>query len=119
MWNEKCLRLRNLKDRLGYQALKGQHAPSFEKCVEIILEICGATCSPKYLNFCRRRARTLRDRTPDMTPDQLKLISDLDERFARKELLLKERAERRAAKKSAAKAEKKAAATPAPETPWD
>lgn len=119
MWNDKCLRLQGLKDKLH---IKGQHAPTFEKSVEIILEIIGATCSPRYLNWCRKEARKLRDRTPNMTPEQLKRISDLDERFLKKAILLDERtarrAERKAKKKEAAKA-KEAPSTPTAPPPVD
>lgn len=105
MWNDKCLRIKNLKDRLLIRS--GPHAPSLEKAVELLLELIGAVHSPKYLNWVRRETAKLRERFPNPTVEQLQRLVVLDARIEKKQLLIDERsarrAERAAKKKDAAK----------------
>lgn len=106
MWNSKCLRIKNLKDRLLIRS--GPHAPSLEKAVELLLELIGAVHSPQYLNWVRRETAKLRERFPDPTVEQLQRLVVLDARIEKKQQLIQERAERRKAKKASEKDSKKA-----------
>lgn len=112
-WNEKSLRLRGLRDRLH---LTGRNAPTFNQCVDIILEVLGLVHSPRNLSWCRRETAKLRDRHPEMTAEQLQRIGVLDERLARKAELIRARQERSKAKAGTKKREPKiprpVAATP-------
>jgi hypothetical protein len=93
--NDKAFRLRGLRDRLH---LTGRNAPTFKQAVDIIIEVLGLVHSPRNLSWCRREAAKLRDRNPEMTPEQLQLICVLDDRLFRKAELIKARQERKKGK---------------------
>jgi hypothetical protein len=113
--NDKSFRLQALRDRLH---ITGQHAPTFIQSVQIMLEIIGLVKSRRNLACVRRDVQKLRDRTPDMTVDQLQRFEMLEQKLARKYGLAGTREQRRAdtvAKKKAAAAEQ--VAPPAPPAP--
>lgn len=113
-WNGKSLRLRTIRDQLHCKT--SGHVPTFNRAIELITEVVGTVWSPRYLNWCREEVRKLRDRTPDPTPEQVKRLAELDERIARRVILIEERAAKRAEReaKKNAKAEKtEVAETPA------
>src|SRR5438046_2602090 len=90
--NDKSMRVRGLRDRLH---LKGVHAPSFKQSVNIIVELLGLLHSPRNLSWCRRETAKLRERFPEMTPEQLQRMGILDDRLLKKATLIKARQERK------------------------
>jgi FtsZ-interacting cell division protein ZipA len=101
--NDKSFRLRGLRDRLH---LAGKHAPTFNQSIDIIIEVLGLVHSRRNLSWCRKEARKLRDKSPDMTIEQLQRFAFLEDRMVRKDELIKNREERN--KLKAAKRKKKA-----------
>ncbi len=126
--NDKGFFVRGLRDRLH---LTGPHAPTLIQGIDIIVELLGWLHSPRNLSWCRRETAKLRARFPEMTPEQLKRMTVLDDRLLRKAELIKARQEKRAAKKAAASGVKQPrkgqeapippapAALPQGRTPWD
>ncbi len=126
--NDKGFFVRGLRDRLH---LTGVHAPTLIQGIDIIVELLGWLHSPRNLSWCRRETAKLRARFPEMTPEQLKRMTVLDDRLLRKAELIKARQEKRAAAKAAASGIKRLrknvvetivpapAALPSGRTPWD
>lgn len=104
--NDKSFRLRGLRDRLH---LKGKHAPTFIQSIDIIVEVLGTIHSGRNLTWCKRETTKLRERFPEMTPDQLERIAILDDKLFRKAELIRARKE----KKRLAKAGPKKSVNPA------
>jgi len=109
-WNDKSLRLRGLRDRLH---LTGQRAPTFNQSVDITLEIIGLVKSRRNLSYVRRDIQKLRDRTPDMTLDQLSKVELLEQKLARK----LEMADNRKQRSAGARAKKQTQESSKPVTP--
>jgi hypothetical protein len=95
-WNEKSLRLRAARDLLHQ---KGAYEPTFKRKVELITEILGLQHSPRGLSWCRRYTASLRDQTPNPTPEQIALLGILDDRLFKKGELIKARQARHSKKR--------------------
>ena len=95
-WNDKSLRLRACRDRLHQT---GKYAPTFKQSVELIIEILGLQHSARGLSWCRRYTAKLRDQYPDLTLEQTKLLTFLDDRLNRKAEVVKHRLEKKRAAK--------------------
>lgn len=110
-WNDKSLRLRGLRDRLH---LTGQHAPTFNQSIDIIVEVLGLVHSPRNLSYARRDIQKLRDKNPNMTLEQLQKFEFLEQKLARKVELARTRKERSAETRAR---KKPVQPTPAPVAP--
>lgn len=94
--NFKSFRLQACRDRLH---LRGKYECTFKQKVELILEILGLVHSPRNQSWCRRYAAELRANTLDPTPEQLTLLSLLDDRIFKKGQLIQARQDKNKAKK--------------------
>jgi len=121
-WNNKSLRLRACRDLLHQRGIR---EPSFDRKISLIIEIIGLVWSPRNLSFCRADAAKLHDAIPTPDVEQQKLFALLDRRLEERTELVRNRIERREAKKT----KKRRSQTSTPETagvttsegqtPWD
>lgn len=87
------LRLRALRDRIN---LRGRSELTFEEKVKCIAEVISTfTFNPRDLSYVRDYIKKLTTRHPDLTDDQKVLLAQLEDRFTKREQMIRARTEKK------------------------